>query len=71
MTLLLYVFQKFAKSGVVFISNELWLGDNGGAVLEIDKTVRTLKMEIDFLRVKEVKHRDVVLAKAEVLEGVT
>jgi len=28
-------------------------------------------MEIDFLRVKEVKHRDVVLAKAEVLEGVT
>ncbi|MFT6576750.1 MAG: hypothetical protein ACJA16_004959, partial [Akkermansiaceae bacterium] len=67
--LLFDVLEKFAKGGVVFIGDEMWLGDDGGAVLEIDKAVGTFEMEFDLLRVEEMKYRDIVLAKAEVLEG--
>ena len=62
-------FEELVERGVIFIHDEIGLSDNGGAILEIDKAVWTLEVEGDFLRVEEVKHRDIVLPKAQVLEG--
>lgn len=64
------VFEEVFQGGVVFLGDEVRLGDDGGAVLEIDEAVRAVEAEADFLRIHEVEKRDVVLAVAEVLEGV-
>ena len=66
-----HVFEEFIESGVIFVFDEIWFGDNDIAIFKIDKTVRTLEVEFDFLRVEEVKHRDIMFAKTEVLEGVS
>ena len=65
------VLEEFAKGGVVFIDDEMGFRDDGGAVLKIDEAVRTLEVKVDFLRIEEVEDGDIVLSKAEVLEGVS
>ncbi len=40
-------------------------------IFQIYKAVGALEVEVDFLRVKEVKNGNVVLAEAQMLEGFT
>ena len=54
---------------MVFLRDEVRLGDDGRAVLEIDEAVWAVESEADFLRIHEVEEGDIVLAVAEVLEG--
>ena len=69
--LLLDVFEKLLESTVVFIGDEVRLCDDGGTVFKIDEAVGAFEVEVDFLWIEEVKHCDVMLAEAEVLEGIT
>ena len=66
-----HVFEEFIESSVIFVFDEIWFGNNDIAIFKIDKTVRALEVEFDFLWVEEMKHRDIMLAKTEVLEGIS
>ena len=63
------VFHKLFQSDLVFVGDEVWLDDEGGAVLEIDEAMWPIELEADFLRIHQVEQRDIMLAVAEVLEG--
>eukprot|EP00903_Cladosiphon_okamuranus_P003713 g3711.t1 len=61
--------EEILEGGLVFIGDEVRLGDDGGAVFKIDEAVWAIEFEADFLWIHEVEERDVVLAVAQVLEG--
>ena len=63
------VFKEILEGGLVFVGDEIWFGDDGGAVLEIDEALGTVELETDFLGIHEMEEGNVVLAVAEVLEG--
>ena len=63
--------EEVAQGGFVFVGDEVGLRDEGSAVLEVDKAVGAVEFESDFLRVHQVENRDIVLAVAEVLQGIT
>ena len=62
--------EELSQGGVVFLGDEVWLGDKHRAVLEVDKAVRPIKFKSDLLRVEQVEDADVVFPVAEMLEGV-
>ena len=62
--------EEIAEGGLVFVRDEVGLGNEGRAVLEIDEAMRAVELEGDFLRIHQVEDRDVVLAVAQVLERV-
>jgi hypothetical protein len=55
---------------VILVCDEIGFRDNSSAVLQVNKAMRTLKMEFHLLGVKEVKDRDVVFPKSKVLKGI-
>ena len=55
---------------MVFVGDKIGLCDDSGAVLKVNKAVRTLKMEFDLLGVEEMEDRDVVFPKSKVLKGI-
>jgi hypothetical protein len=56
---------------VVFVSDEIGFRYNSGAILKVNKSVWTLEMEFDFLRVEEMKDGDVVFPESKVLKGIS
>ena len=62
--------EECLKCCGVFLGDEIWFGDDGGAVLHIDEAVGAVEIEVDLLFVHEMEHGDVVFPEAEVLEGV-
>ena len=66
----LHGLEEFAESFVVFVDDKIWFGHDDGSVFKVDKAMRSLEMEIHFLRIEKMEHRDVVLAEAKVLESV-
>ena len=56
---------------MVFVSDEIGFRDNSGAILKVNKSVWTLEMEFDFLRVEEMKDGDVVFPESKVLKGIS
>ncbi len=55
---------------MVFVCDEIGFCNYSGAVLKINKAVRTFKMEFHLLWVEKVKDRDVVFPKSKVLKGI-
>ena len=64
------VFQELVEGGVVFVGDEVGFDDEGGVVLKVNEAVGAIEVETDFLGIHEMEERDVVLAVAEVLQGV-
>ncbi len=62
---------ELVKCCVVLIDDEIGLCHHGGTIFKIDKPVRSFEMKRDLLGIEQVKHRNVVLAEAKVLEGVS
>ena len=63
--------EEITERGFVFVGDEIGLGDEGGAVLEIDKAVRAVELKADFERIHQMEDGDVMLAVAKVLECIT
>ena len=53
----------------VLLGDQARVGHHGGSALHIHKTHRAVKIEIQLSIVEQVKHRNVVLAKPQVLEA--
>ena len=62
--------EEIAECGLVFVGDEVGLGNDGGAVFEIDKAVRAVELESKLKRVHQMEDGNIVLAVAEVLEGI-
>ena len=63
--------QKIAQGRVIFFGDQVGLCNHGGFVLKIDKPMRPLEVEFDFLRIEEVEHCDVMLPESKVLQGIS
>ncbi len=62
--------QILAQAFVVSLRDDPWFERNGRAILEIDKTQRTVEAEFDLLAIEEMENRDIVFVEPQVLEGV-
>ena len=54
---------------VIAVGDFVGLGEDGRAAFHVEKPHRPLKREAQLLRIEQVKRRQVVLAKPQVLEG--
>ena len=67
----LHLNEEFLNGSGIFVSDQVGLCHDGGAVLKIDETVGAGEIEVYFLRIHQVEYRHVMLAVSKVLKSIT
>ena len=62
--------EKLSQGGVVFLGDQVWLGDQDSPVFQVDEAMGAVELKSDLLRIEEVEDTDVVLPVTEVLQGI-
>ena len=63
--------EKFLDRSGVLLCDQIRFGDYSGAVLQINETVGSGKIEMDFLRVHEMEYSHVMFPVAEMLKSIS